>query len=137
MFKRIVVANDGSVGGFKALALACDIAKRAGTALHMISVEVLPNMPASIDEVIEAKTDENHKFHDVLAKARDIAKKRASSSTPRWSPATPCRPSSPMSRRTRPICSSSASWGIRRSTSASSAAPPTAWCGWHPAQCWW
>jgi nucleotide-binding universal stress UspA family protein len=76
MFKRIVVANDGSVGGFKALALACDIAKCAGTALHMISVEVLPNMPASIDEVIEAKTDENHKFHDVLAKARDIAKKK-------------------------------------------------------------
>src|ERR1035437_1927872 len=75
MFKLIVVANDGSVGGFKALALACDIAKR-GTALHMISVEVLPNMPASIDEVIEAKADENHKLHDVFAKARDIAKKK-------------------------------------------------------------
>src|SRR5664279_3778828 len=26
--------------------------------------------------MIEAKTDENHKFHDVLAKARDIAKKK-------------------------------------------------------------
>src|ERR1700687_754663 len=76
MFKRIVVANDGSVGGFNALALACDIAKRADTALHMISVEVLPNMPASIDEVIEAKTDENHKFQGVLAKARDMAKKK-------------------------------------------------------------
>jgi nucleotide-binding universal stress UspA family protein len=76
MFKRIVVANDGSEGAFKALALACDIAKRNRTVLHMISVEMLPNMPASIDEVIEAKTDENHKFHDVLAKARSIAKKK-------------------------------------------------------------
>ncbi len=76
MFKRIVVANDGSPGGFRALAMACDVAKRHDASLHMISVEVLPNMPASIDEVIEAKTDENHKFHDVLGQARAIAKKK-------------------------------------------------------------
>ena len=77
MFKRIVIANDGSKGGFKALALACDLAKQHGAALHMISVEELPNIPASIDEVIETKTEENHKFHDVLAQARTIAKKKA------------------------------------------------------------
>jgi nucleotide-binding universal stress UspA family protein len=77
VFKRIVIANDGSEGGFRALAMACDLAKRHGAALHMISVEELPNIPASIDEVIETKAEENHKFHDVLAKARDIAKKKA------------------------------------------------------------
>ena len=77
MFKRIVVANDGSDGGFRALAMACDLAKRHGAALHMISVEELPNIPASIDEVIETKDEENHKFHDVLAQARAIAKKKA------------------------------------------------------------
>ncbi len=76
MFKHIVVANDGSEGGFRALAMACDLAKHHGASLHMISVEVLPNIPASIDEIIETKTEENHKFHDVLAKARDIAKKK-------------------------------------------------------------
>jgi hypothetical protein len=43
----IVVANDGSEGGFKALALGCDLAKRCGAALHMISVEELPDFPAS------------------------------------------------------------------------------------------
>ena len=77
MFKNIVIANDGSNGGFKALALACDLAKQHRAALHMISVEELPNIPATIDEVIEIKTEENHKFHDVLAQARAIAKKKA------------------------------------------------------------
>ena len=74
MFTRIVVANDGSEGGFKALAMACDLAKRCGAALHMISVEELPDFPASIDEIIEIKDAENHKYHDVLERARGIAK---------------------------------------------------------------
>jgi nucleotide-binding universal stress UspA family protein len=76
VFKTIVIANDGSEGGFRALALACDLAKAHRAKLHMISVEELPNIPASIDEVIEAKTEENHKFHGVLAQAREIAKKK-------------------------------------------------------------
>ena len=76
MFKRIVVANDGSEGGYKALVMACDLAKREGGKLHMISVEQLPNIPASIDEVVEAKNEENHKFHDALARARALAKKK-------------------------------------------------------------
>ena len=56
--------------------MACDIAKLHGASLHMISVEEIPNIPASIDEVIETKTEENHKFHDALAKARELAKKK-------------------------------------------------------------
>jgi nucleotide-binding universal stress UspA family protein len=74
MFKRIVVANDGSDGGFRALAMACDLAKQNKTHLYMLSVEELPNIPASIDEVIEAKAEENHRFHNVLAKAQAFAK---------------------------------------------------------------
>ena len=76
MFKHIVIANDGSQGGRKALAMACDLAKLHGASLHMISVEEIPNIPASIDEVIETKDEENHKFHDALAKAHAIAKKK-------------------------------------------------------------
>jgi nucleotide-binding universal stress UspA family protein len=76
VFKHIVIANDGSDGGLKALAMACDLAKLHGASLRMISVEEIPNIPASIDEVIETKTEENHKFHDALAKAREIAKKK-------------------------------------------------------------
>jgi nucleotide-binding universal stress UspA family protein len=74
MFKRIVVANDGSDGGFKALTMACDLAKLYRSKLHMISVEVLPQFPASIDEIVEVKDAENHRFHDVLQRAREVAK---------------------------------------------------------------
>ena len=74
MFTLIVVANDGSEGGFRALGMACDLANRYSAALHMISVEELPNFPASIDEIVEIKEDENHKFHDVLERGRAMAK---------------------------------------------------------------
>jgi len=40
----------------------------------MISVEELPDFPASIDEIVEIKDAENHKYHDVLERARAIAK---------------------------------------------------------------
>ena len=77
MFKNVVIANDGSDGGFRALAMACDLAKLHSAKLHMISVEELPNIPASIDEIIETKDEETHKFHDVLTQARAMAKKKA------------------------------------------------------------
>jgi nucleotide-binding universal stress UspA family protein len=77
MFKRIVVANDGSQGAFKAFSFACSLAKKHGGALHMISVEELPNIPASIDEVIETKSEENRKFHDVLARAHAVARRKS------------------------------------------------------------
>ena len=73
MFKQIVVANDGSDGGRRALEFACDLANLHRAALHMISVEELPDFPASIDEVIETKEAENHKFHAVLEAARKLA----------------------------------------------------------------
>jgi nucleotide-binding universal stress UspA family protein len=76
VFKRIAVANDGSEGGRKAFALACDLARAHRAALYMISVEVLPDFPATIDEIAEAKEAENHKFHDVLESAQKIAKKK-------------------------------------------------------------
>jgi nucleotide-binding universal stress UspA family protein len=74
MFKHIIVANDGSDGGFRALEMACDLAKLHNSKLHMISVEVLPDFPASIDEIVEEKEAENHRFHAVLERARLIAK---------------------------------------------------------------
>jgi len=73
MFKHIALANDGSEGGRKALEFACDLAKLHHADLHMISVEELPDFPASIDEVVETKQAENHKFHAVLEAARRVA----------------------------------------------------------------
>jgi len=74
VFKHVVVANNGSPGGLKALSMACEIAKRYRSQLHMISVQELPDFPASIDAVLETKQVENHKFHNVLESAREIAK---------------------------------------------------------------
>jgi nucleotide-binding universal stress UspA family protein len=74
VFKQIVIANDGSEGGFKALAMACGLAKTCDAVLHMISVEELPSFPASIDEIVEIKEVENHKFHDALERAHAMAK---------------------------------------------------------------
>src|SRR5262245_15678957 len=74
MFKQIVVANDGSDGGFRALTMACDLAKVHRSKLRMISVEVLPDFPASVDEIVEEKETQNHRFHEVVQRARGIAK---------------------------------------------------------------
>lgn len=70
MYRKILVANDGSPGGLKALAGAIEIAKRDGAALHMITVEELPRFPASIDEVEEEKAEANHRLAPVIAAAR-------------------------------------------------------------------
>ena len=56
MFKRIVIASDGSQGAARALSVAIDLAKTHAADLHMISVEELPQFPASVDEVVEEKS---------------------------------------------------------------------------------
>jgi len=70
VYKRILVANDGSPGGLKALAAALAIARRNGAELHMITVEELPRFPATIDEIDEEKTEANHRLAPVIAAAR-------------------------------------------------------------------
>ena len=70
MYRKILVANDGSPGALKALAGAIETAKRDGAALHMITVEELPRFPASIDEVEEEKAEANHRLAPVIEAAR-------------------------------------------------------------------
>ena len=73
MYSKILVGNDGSESAFRALAAAIELAKRAGTDLHMISVEHLPQFPATIDEVIEEKKFANHRFAEVVSRSRKVA----------------------------------------------------------------
>ena len=70
MYKRILVANDGSPGGLKALTAALAIARSNDAELHMITVEELPRFPATIDEIDEEKTEANHRLAPVIAAAR-------------------------------------------------------------------
>jgi len=74
MVSKILIANDGSKGAGKALAAALGLAKRQKTELHMICVEELPRLPATMDEVVEEKREADQKFVRVLADARMRAK---------------------------------------------------------------
>jgi nucleotide-binding universal stress UspA family protein len=53
MFKKILHANDGSTNAFDALSLAINLAKENGADLHMVSVEEVPYLPGTIEEVRE------------------------------------------------------------------------------------
>jgi len=70
MYAKILVANDGSAGGQKALTAAIDLAGRISGDLHMVTVEELPRIPASIDEVAEEKVEANHRFAPVIEAAK-------------------------------------------------------------------
>jgi nucleotide-binding universal stress UspA family protein len=73
MFGKILQANDGSDRAFKALAVALDLARRYQSELHMICVEEMPNLPVTIDEIIEERLDANHVFRPVVKRARDLS----------------------------------------------------------------
>ena len=69
MFKKILIANDGSEGAARALSAAIKLAKAHEAELHMISVEEMPRFPASVDEVIEEKAEANHVYEGVSSQA--------------------------------------------------------------------
>ena len=70
MYRRILVASDGSPGAAKAVETAILLARRFKAELHMIYVEDLPAVPATVDEVVEEKSEANHRFEAVVAAAR-------------------------------------------------------------------
>jgi nucleotide-binding universal stress UspA family protein len=74
MFRKILIANDGSPGARKAMTAAILIAKRSKAELHMICVAELPGLPATMDEVVEEKLEANHKIEKVMSAARAEAK---------------------------------------------------------------
>jgi nucleotide-binding universal stress UspA family protein len=74
MFKKILIANDGSEGGFKALTTALRLAHSHKAQLHMICVEEIQWIPGSREEVIGDKELADRKFAEVVAKAEVEAK---------------------------------------------------------------
>jgi len=76
MFKKILVANDGSAGAKLALKVAIDLAKRYNAKLHSISVEEgVPHYAATIGEVEEYKREANGFFKKINDEAVEMAKK--------------------------------------------------------------
>jgi len=74
MYKKILIANDGSEGAAKALKVALSLTKGLDAQLHMIAVEELPRFPASIEEVVEEQRDAKHQLAKVAQQARAKAK---------------------------------------------------------------
>lgn len=75
MFRKILIANDGSEGGFRALDTALVLARSLKAELHMISVEEIQWVPGTREEVIGEKAIADRKFAAVTAKARELARK--------------------------------------------------------------
>ncbi len=69
MFKRILIANDGSEGAARALSAAIELAKEHEAELHMISVEEMPRFPASVEEIIEEKAEANRVYEAVMSRS--------------------------------------------------------------------
>jgi len=76
MFKKILVANDGSGGAKKALKVAIDLATQYNAELHSISVEEgVPQYAATIGEVEEYRKEANGYFQKINDEAIEEAKK--------------------------------------------------------------
>ena len=73
--KKILLGLDGSQGSFKALEEAIALAREFGAELHTISVEEVPHDAETVDEVVEAKELEDEKFHEVIVRARAMARR--------------------------------------------------------------
>jgi len=71
MFRKILLAFDGSEGANRALEAGIGLAKIHGAELWAVAVEEkLPRFSGTIDEVKEAKEFANHQYGSLLEKAR-------------------------------------------------------------------
>jgi nucleotide-binding universal stress UspA family protein len=74
MFRKILVAYDGSEGSRRALGAAIEMAKRHEAEVHTISVmEYLPHYAATVGEVKEAQAEFEAFFRELTKQARDEA----------------------------------------------------------------
>lgn len=78
MFRRSVIAHDGSGGAAKALDAALALAKRHKAMLQMIPIEELPPFATTIDEVVEEKAAANRHLDPLIARVQSRAKATAS-----------------------------------------------------------
>lgn len=74
MYRRILVAYDGSEGAREALRQGIELSRALGAELHSISVEEhLPHYAASVSEVKAAKEQIDEYFRTLTKQARDLA----------------------------------------------------------------
>jgi nucleotide-binding universal stress UspA family protein len=74
MFKKILIANDGSEGAYRAMSAALRLARSHKAQAHMICVEEMQWIPGSREEVIGDKELADRKYAEVVANAEAEAK---------------------------------------------------------------
>ena len=74
VFRKILVAYDGSPGARRALNAAIELADQSDAEVHCISVEEkLPYYAATLGEVEEAKAERDAYFEKLIQEARQMA----------------------------------------------------------------
>jgi nucleotide-binding universal stress UspA family protein len=73
MYRKILVAHDGSPNAFAALKAGLDFAAKLESEIHMISVMELPAFPGTMDEVIEEQDESRRRFQPVIDRAKQLA----------------------------------------------------------------
>lgn len=77
VYRKILVALDGSEASRKALRAALGLARAHGAALHALGVEEhLPHYAATVGEVEEAKEEQDTFFGRVMDEARRVAEEQ-------------------------------------------------------------
>jgi nucleotide-binding universal stress UspA family protein len=77
MFRKILVAHDGSAGAQKAMTVAIDLARHYGAEIYLLSViEELPRYAATIDEVEEVQTEAIRHYQAIQEEACRQAERR-------------------------------------------------------------
>jgi nucleotide-binding universal stress UspA family protein len=74
VFSKILHANDGSAGAFKALEVALSMARHYRSELHMVAVEEVQWLPGTREEVLGDKELADHRFEAVIARAKEQAR---------------------------------------------------------------
>jgi nucleotide-binding universal stress UspA family protein len=74
MIPKVLVANDGSPGGEKAVKGALDLAKRLNVGVTMICVENVARFPSVVDVAPEAQRETESKFDSVIDADTALAK---------------------------------------------------------------
>jgi nucleotide-binding universal stress UspA family protein len=76
MFKKILLAYDGSDGSKLALDKAAELAKAAQAEFHLLAVGRIPEYAETVSEVEEAKEQANSFYSKVTDEATSILKQR-------------------------------------------------------------
>lgn len=74
MYRKILLANRGSLEADGAFEPSLVLASRLGAELHMLLVEELSRLPATITEVVGEKREADHRCAFIVASAQRRAK---------------------------------------------------------------